>query len=63
MARVDPPEKVLIESSKVSVVFRCGPCRHEEKIPLNKYHGPIRYCDRCDYIDGSPLLKGIIIDT
>ncbi len=53
-----------IKSDRVVVVFKCGPCSHEEHIPLEKFRNRRVDCDNClrlGYISTMDL-KGVIID-
>lgn len=53
----------MIETKGVVVVLRCGPCRHEEHIPLEKFRNPRISCDNCLRTGHSGWmdLKGVII--
>lgn len=53
----------IIDLERVVVVRRCGPCGHEEHVPLEKFTNRRVDCDNClrlGYIS-TLYLKGVII--
>lgn len=53
----------VIEKERVVVVLKCGPCKHEEHIPLEKFRNPRISCDNClsTGYSGWVDLEGVII--
>lgn len=53
----------IIEPERVTVILRCGPCRHEEHIPLEKFKNQRVDCGKC--LGGGWMstmdLKGVVI--